>query len=236
MENIPNIEIRPIFISPIRSMDIPKYVITPSQSIPTAVPVTVQLGVPIVNLPGCVESNKEQNPKNTALLKDDPNGTLTFCDASLPSFDPIDFNAEDYLQPSKALVPPYKSLESETDFKTPQINPPVIPKTEIPIIKTEEKEDPIIIEENINIIEYLPPVEAVVSTTVIAAAAATSALVARPIANLLLKIIRPVMKKVVKKVSNKFGKEEIILSVDDRREIQREKTEAVRAIRKLRGR
>lgn len=235
MENIPNIEIRPIFISPIRSMDIPKYVIAPSQSIPTAVPVTVQLGVPIVNLPGCVESNKEQNPKNTALLKDDPNGTLTFCDASLPSFDPIDFNAEDYLQPSKALVPPYKSLESETDFKTPQINPPVIPKTEIPVIKTEEKEV-VIQEENISIIDYIPPMDAIISTTVIAAAAGTSALVARPLANLLLKIIRPVMKQIIKKVSTNFGKEEILLSVEERREIQREKTEAVRAIRKLRGR
>jgi imidazole glycerol phosphate synthase subunit HisF len=51
-----------------------------------------------------------------------------------------------------------------------------------------------------------------------------------------LKIIRPVMKKVIKKVSNKFGKEEIVLSINERREIQREKTEAVRAIRKLRGR
>ena len=233
MENIPNIDLRPISISPIRSLDIPSYVMTPSQSIPTAVPVTVQLGFPIVNLPGCVESNKEQNPKNTALLQDDPNGTLTFCDGSLPSFNPIDFNAEDYLQPSKAPVPPFKP--SETDFKTPQIKPPSIPKTEIPIIKTEEPEN-LVLEENINIVDYLPPVEAVVSTTVIAAAAGTSALVARPLANLLLKIIRPIMKKIIKKVSTNFGKEEILLSVEERREIQREKTEAVRAIRKLRGR
>lgn len=233
MENIPNIELRPISISPIRSMDIPNYVMTPSQSIPTAVPVTVQLGFPIVNLPGCVESNKEQNPKNTALLQDDPNGTLTFCDGSLPSYNPIDFNAEDYLQPSKAPVPPYKP--PETDFKSPQIKPPIIPKTEIPTIKTEEPENPVI-EEPINIIDYLPPAEAVVSTTVIAAAAATSALVARPLANFLLKIIRPAMKKIIKKVSTNLGKEEVILSITERREIQREKSEAVRAIRKLRGR
>ncbi|MAR98301.1 MAG: hypothetical protein CMP80_04090 [Formosa sp.] len=233
MENIPNIELRPISISPIRSMDIPNYVMTPSQSIPTAVPVTVQLGFPIVNLPGCVESNKEQNPKNTALLQDDPNGTLTFCDGSLPSYNPIDFNAEDYLQPSKTPVPPYKP--PETDFKSPQIKPPIIPKTEIPIIKTEEPENPVI-EEPINIIDYLPPAEAVVSTTVIAAAAATSALVARPLANFLLKIIRPAMKKIIKKVSTNLGKEEVILSITERREIQREKSEAVRAIRKLRGR
>jgi hypothetical protein len=213
-------------------LDIPKYVIAPSQSIPTAAPVTVNLGFPIVNLPECVESNKENNPKNTALLEDGPNGTLTFCDGSLPSFKPIEFNAEDYLQPSKAPVPPYKP--PETDFKSPQIKPPIIPKTEIPIIKTEEKEEPVI-EETVNIVDYLPPLEAVVSTTVIAAAAATSALVARPLANFLLKIIRPVMKKVIKKVSTKFGKEEILLSVEERREIQREK-EALRAIRKLRGR
>ena len=206
---------------------------SPSQSIPTAAPVTVNLGVPIVNLPGCVESNKEQNPKNTALLQDDPNGTLTFCDGSLPSFNPIDFNAEDYLQPSQAPVPPYKP--SETNFTSPRIEVPIIPKTEIPITKTEEKEV-IIQEENISIIDYLPSTDAIISTTVIAAAAATSALVARPLANFMLKIIRPVMKKVIKKVSTNLGKEEIVLSITERREIQREKTEAVRAIRKLRGR
>ena len=235
MDNIPNIGIgiRPIFIRPIGTMDIPKYVIAPSQSIPTAVPVTVQLGVPIVNLPGCVESNKENNPKNTALIQDDPNGTLTFCDGSLPSYKPIDFNAEEYLQPSKAPVPPYKP--PETDFKSPQIKPPIIPKTEIPVIKTEEKEEPVI-EETVNIVDYLPPLEAVVSTTVIAAAAATSALVARPLANFLLKIIKPTVKKLIKTTSTKLGKEEVILSVVERREVQREKTEAVRAIRKLRGR
>jgi len=230
MENIPNIELKPILIKPIGTMDIPKYVIGPSLSIPTAAPITNTLGFPIVNLPGCVEYNKENNPKNTSLLEDDPQGTLIFCDGTLPSFNPINFNAEDYIEPPKTSVPKYENSEIET----PQIKPPAIPKTEVPVVTVEEEEP---IPEEINsIVDYLPPVEAVVSTTVIAAAAATSALVARPLANFLLKIIKPVVKKVIRKVYTKLGKEEVILSVRERREEQREKCESCKAMKKLRGR
>lgn len=225
---IPEIKIRQLSIP-----DIPNYVINPSSSIPIVPPVTDQLGFPIVNIPGCVESNKENNPKNTALLIDDPRGTLTLCDGKIPSYNPIDFNAEDYLQTPKAPVPPVKP--PKTDFKIPSDEISNVTKPQAPQVTTEEKEV-ILEEEPFDIIEYLPPAEAVVSTTVIAAAAATSALIARPVANFLLKIIKPVTKKIIKKISSKIGKVERVYSVQERREYQRELTEAVRAFKKLRGR
>lgn len=225
MEEIPEIEIRSLSIP-----EIPSYISEPSRSIPITSPVTVQLGFPIVNLPGCVQSNKEKNPKNTSLLKDDPKGTLTLCDGSTPSFDPIEFTPEDYLQTPKAPIPPYKPPRTDT-----QIPIDVIPNILKPELKKEstEKKEVILEEEQIDIVDYLPPLESVVSTAVIATAAATSALVARPLANLILKLIKPITKKAVAKISSKFRKVEVILSVEERRELQREKTEALREIQKL---
>ena len=223
MEEIPQIEIRSLSIP-----EIPSYILEPSRSIPTASPVTVQLGFPIVNLPGCVQSNKEKNPKNTSLLKDDPKGTLTLCDGSTPSFDPIEFTPEDYLQTPTASIPPYKP---PIDTQLPINIIPNIPKPELEKESTENKEV-ILEQEKIDIMEYIPPLESVVSTAVIATAAATSALVARPLANLILKLTKPITKKVITKISSKFRKVEI-LSVEERRELQREKTEALREFQKL---
>lgn len=227
-------EIKDIGIRQLSIPEVPDYLTQTPQSIPIAPPVTVQLGFPIVNLPGCVESHKENNPKNTSLLKDDPNGTVTLCDGTVPSYDPIEFTPEDYLVLPKSTPPSVKPPNN--DFEVSPIQP-VIPKPQIQIPQiTNEEKEVILEEDSFDIFEYLPPAEAVVSTTVIAAAAATSALVARPLANFLLKLIRPVTKKLIKKISRRFGKHQEILSVAERREWQRERNEGIRALRKLRGR
>ena len=53
--NIPNNSIR---ISDIRDLSInvmPSWMIDPPQAVPAYPPVTTQVGVPIINIPGCVE-------------------------------------------------------------------------------------------------------------------------------------------------------------------------------------
>ena len=80
----------------IRSLDIPDVRITDvveysSPAIPYAPPVTIDIGVPIVDIPGCVEAHETNNPKNNQIKSDDPDGLVTFCDAGVPSFNPIRF-------------------------------------------------------------------------------------------------------------------------------------------------
>ncbi len=61
--------------------------------------------------------------------------------------------------------------------------------------------------EDIGIVEqYLPSPAIVTTTAVIASVAASSALLAKPIADLLLKVIKPAVKKVVTKVNAVLGK------------------------------
>ena len=99
------------------TLDIPEintWVLTAPQSLPPTVPVTQNIGVPVVDIPGCVVAHPQDRGKNGELSDDDENGARVFCDGSIPAFNPIDFNAEDHIQTPKAPVPPYKSPTSST--------------------------------------------------------------------------------------------------------------------------
>ena len=54
--------------------------------------------------------------------------------------------------------------------------------------------------------QYLPTVGTITTTATIGAVAATSALLAKPLADLLLKVLKPITKKIVGKVNQILGK------------------------------
>ena len=89
-----NATIRPIGIRNIADARV--WTIEPPQAIPPTVPVTMQVGTPIVNMPGCVKVHKEnaKNPKNRnkMLVDDDPKGNTVLCDAGAPYYEPADYD------------------------------------------------------------------------------------------------------------------------------------------------
>ena len=80
--------------------------------------------------------------------------------------------------------------------------------------------------------QYLPSVPVVSTTATIALVATSSALLAKPLADLLLKVVKPVIKKVVAKVKKVMGKTEPVLSVRERLLAQRDRNRAVMELRK----
>ena len=71
------------YIADIRNVNIHEtrnWLVNPPQAVPIAVPVTVNAGTPIVNMPGCVTVHKENAKKdpssNKNLVNDDPKGRL----------------------------------------------------------------------------------------------------------------------------------------------------------------
>ena len=61
--------------------------------------------------------------------------------------------------------------------------------------------------EDIGVVEqYLPSAQVATTTAVIASVAASSALLAKPLADLLLKVVKPAVKKVIGKVNAILGK------------------------------
>ena len=80
--------------------------------------------------------------------------------------------------------------------------------------------------------QYLPSVPIVSTTATIALVATSSALLAKPLADLLLKVIKPLVKKVLAKVDKIRGKKEKIFSVRERMEAQRDRNQAIQTLKK----
>ena len=248
----------------IRKLNIPEVSVfdvnTPPTSIPIAPPVVVNIGVPIINIPGCVEAHETNNPKNNQIKSDDPKGTLTFCDSGLPSYDPIQFEPEQLIPTTPAGIPKTDTPDKPKPeiLKPPPIKPPTINSAIIqcptreqellnPVGKVLEGNKKIVgyelvgekcieITEKLNIpqqiITSLPNAGMVTTTASIAVVATTSALMAKPLADILLKVVKPTVKKIIKKIAAIRGKKAEILSVKERQDQQRLYSHA---LRKLKG-
>ena len=106
--NIPNIYtingglqyIHPLNIRDVNIVTINRpWMRTPPQAIPWTPPVTVNIGVPVVEMPGCVKVHKEnaRNPQNksSTLVNDDPNQNVVLCDGGMPYYEPPDYRANE---------------------------------------------------------------------------------------------------------------------------------------------
>ena len=267
---IPEIGNNGIVVRDINIPDISTTVIPePRYSIPYAPPVTVNIGVPVVDMPGCVEAHEQNSNKEKSgiLSEDDPKGVKTYCDAATPSFSPIDYDKEELDFKQEAPVPPVRSPERKEKEDTPPA--PEVPKTntpEIPVTTAEiecpteeqlqkepvgfifdsgrkkitgyrlegnqcirEVEDIPIVNQVINAI---PPAGTITTTASIAVVATTSALLAKPFADILLRVVKPVTKKIIKKIASIRGKETKVESVRERRDAQRDRVNAIQTLRK----
>ena len=92
---------------------------SPPQALPVHPPVTQQVGVPIIDIPGCVEAH-EKSDRNDNINSDDPKGVKVYCDGQIPSFNPIDYNKDKLKFTGEAEVPPVKSPLSKTEKQIPK--------------------------------------------------------------------------------------------------------------------
>ena len=220
-------------------------------------PVTVDIGLPIIDMPGCVEARDVTNETTTSIFGDDPNGVVTLCGAGVPSFDPLNYEPNRMILTGPPELPPVEPPEPVVP-ETPEIPPPPPPPpVQCPTPAQEAKEpigtlvngfrervvgyrllgnecvqdtEPVPIQ--VQIIEGLPSGGQVVQVGSIAVVATTSALLAKPLADLLLKVVKPTVKKVIKKIAKIRGKKVTVESSRDRRAQQRIRNHA---IRKLKG-
>ena len=250
-------EIREIQVRNLNIPQIPDWLNSYPQAVPPIVPVTQNIGTPIVNLPGCVESHPDAG-KSKTLAQDDPNGTVTYCDGTIPSYNPIDYSPEDMTIERSVPPPKVEAPEAPELPKTPEVpnTQPSTAKVDCPTPSQQAKEPvgtmvqgfrkkvvgyDLIGNECVQrtekvplptqIIAGLPSPGTVMTTGGIAVVATGSALLAKPLADILLKAVKPAVKKVMKKIAAIRGKEIPVLSVAERQAEQRERNQAIRALR-----
>ena len=191
-------------------------------------PVTIQLGFPIVELPGCVEAHPDNKiganylPLDRNLVDDDPNGVQILCpNGEYPSYDALNFEPEQIIPTTPAPPPPVAPPAPEipdtgsivTDEETPCPGPGQLRVGDL----TQSGDERVIghrllqdgktcetLYEPTSVIEkYLPPLNQT-STVTSLAIVATAGAAATP---LLIRIIKPVVKKIWKTIQKKLGKE-----------------------------
>ena len=247
-------EIRDIRNVEVRDINVPSWMTTPPR-IPSAPPVTVQVGVPVIDIPGCVEAHIDnKRGTNDKLVEDDSAGARVFCDGNMPSFNPIQYEPENMVIERSAPVPKVPSPEVPAPKIPKDTTPPKVEKKEVECpppnaprigdVAQNQKERVsgfevqngvcVTLYEDIPLTaQYLPSAQVASTTAAIAVTAASSALLAKPLADLLLKVFKPAIKKVITKVSKLRGKKVKIESLKERRDLQRERSQAIRTLRRM---
>ena len=224
MEPIEEIEIY------VRAVETPSWMYTPPAVPNTYVPVTIQLGFPIVNMPGCVEAHPDNKmqigpnglPLDRNLVNDDESGVKILCpDGQYPSYDALNYEPEQIIPttpaPPPPVAPPAPEIPNTGDIVTKKETPcpgpgqlrvgDVTQSGDERVIGHRLLEDGKTCEtlyEPTSVVEkYLPPVNQA-STVTALAVVATAGAAATP---LLIRIIRPVVKKIWATIQKKLGKE-----------------------------
>ena len=193
-------------------------------------PVTLQIGFPIVDMPGCVKMHKDNKdhvtgrPFDKDLVNQDPKGSTTLCPhGEYPTYDAMDYEPEQLIIQRETPPPPVSP--------PPEVEPPQPPDTSNVGGKEKEIECPapnqprvgdltqkgdervvgheiqngqcvVLYEPTTAVEKYLPSTNQV-STTAAIAVVATASAAATP---LLLRVIKPVIKKATDFVKKKLGK------------------------------
>ena len=225
-------------IPDVQNVYIPRWMTTQPNVDYLLPPVIINIGNPIVDMPGCVKMHKDDKkhknniPIDKNMIENDPKQAMTLCpDGSYPTYDAMNYEPEKLIMTYETKAPPV-APPPEPDLNTPDT--PEIPKTKeeiecpgpqslrIGAVGPSEKEKVVGHElqktpqgtwicvelyEDIGVIEtYLPSAAVATTTASIAAVAGTSALLAKPLADLLLRVFKPAIKQVLNKVNKALGK------------------------------
>jgi len=195
------------------------------------VPVTLQIGNPIVDIPGCVDMHQDNKnhvtrlPIDKDLVNQDPKGSVTLCpNGEYPSYNAMDYEPEQLIIQRETPPPPVAP--------PPEVEPPEVPDTgdlggkeEVPCpgpaqlrvgdvtqsgnervvghrLIDNGKTCETLYEPTTPLEKYVPPINQVTSVTALAVVA-TAGAAATP---LLIRVIRPVIKKLWTTIQKKLGR------------------------------
>ena len=192
-------------------------------------PVVLNIGNPIVNIPGCVKMHRDNQYHNNGLpidrnlVENDPDQAMTLCDAEVPSYDAMNYEPEQLIITRETPPPPVEPPPSPPEFQADEIPET---KEEVPCpgpgqlrigditqsgdervighrLLEDGKTCETLYEPTTAVEKFLPPVNQA-STVTALAIVATAGAAATP---LLIRIIRPVIKKIWATIQKKLGKE-----------------------------
>ena len=194
-------------------------------------PFILNIGSPIVDLPGCVEYHPDAKKyrRQPNLMEDDDSNTVTLCDGNYPTYNAMDYTPEDLnifretpppvVQPPPDIDPPEVPPTGDLGTETPCPGPGNLRVGDL----TQSGDEKVVGHELqgttcVTLYEptgaaekFLPSINQS-TTTVAIAVLATAGAAATP---LLLRAIKPIIKKLTTAVKKKLGKKVIKPSRQD---------------------
>ena len=194
-------------------------------------PVTLQLGFPIVEIPGCVKMHKDNQDKVTRLpfdkdlVNQDEKGSTTLCPhGEYPTYDAMDYTPEQLIIQRETPPPPVSP--------PPEVDPPEVPPTgdlggkeevacpgpgQLRVGDITQSGDERVIGHELSAdgkicttlyepttaVEKFLPSTNQATTTLAVAVIATAGAAATP---LILRIVKPILTKIWKTIQKKLGK------------------------------
>ena len=131
--SIPLIHVDDLGSVQIQNVTVPNYHIHQPNVNHLTPPVVVNIGNPIIDMPGCVKAHQDNQyhksglPIDRNLVEDDPDQVMTVCDATIPSYDAMNYEPDQLIITREAEVPP---VAPPPDTPQPDVTPPEIPKEE----------------------------------------------------------------------------------------------------------
>ena len=187
-------------------------------------PVTVNIGVPIVDMPGCVKYHPDakKNREQPNLKEEDSQGTRVLCDADYPTYDAMDYTPEDLniyreVPPPKVDPPPDPPTPETPNTGDLQQEVPCPGPAQLRVGDVTQSGDEKVVGHELSkdgqtcvtlyeptspVEKYVPPINQVTTVTALAVVA-TAGAAATP---LLIRVIKPVIKKIWTTVQKKLGK------------------------------
>ena len=192
-------------------------------------PVTLQIGFPIVEMPGCVTMHKDNKdhvtrlPFDKDLVNQDEKGSTTLCPhGEYPSYDAMDYQPEQLIitreTPPPPVAPPPEvetpevpdtgNISKDKEIECPAPNQPRVGdltqngEERVTGHEIQNGQCVVLYESTTTIEKYLPSTNQV-STTAAIAVVATASAAATP---LLLRAIKPIIKKLTTAIQKKLGK------------------------------
>ena len=228
----------------IRTNNIPRIVVPNWQQYERSVdhlvpPVVLNIGNPIVDMPGCVKAHQDNQmhalglPKDKNLVDQDPDRAMILCDAQVPSYDAMNYEPEQLIITREAEVPPVAP--------PPEVEPPEVPPTgdlgkkeDVPCpgpgnlrvgdltqsgdervvghkLSDDGKVCETIYEPTTAVEKFIPSTNQATNALAIAVIA-TAGATATPI---ILRIVKPILTKIWKTIQKKLGKDVKRLSTSE---------------------
>ena len=192
-------------------------------------PVVLNIGNPIVDMPGCVKMHRDNQYHNNGLpidrnlVENDPDRAMIVCDAEVPSYDAMNFEPEQLIITREAEIPNVRP----PDVEAPEVPPTgdLVKNKDVPcpgpgnlrlgdltqsgderVVGHELSEDgkicTTLYEPTTAVEKFIPSTNQATNALAIAVIA-TAGATATPI---ILRIVKPILTKIWKTIQKKMGK------------------------------